>query len=451
MRKRIKNMFKRSDNLEYEFLPPAVEIEETPPSPVRRLLIWVIFVVTISTFIWSYLGEVDEVAMARGKVIPDGRVKVIQPIEAGVIKAIHVQEGQRVKKGQLLIELDPTIQQADAASSAKTLSIHKADEERLWGELEANGEGQKVNGEGQKVKNKEISELQNKLKEARESEYAAKEYSLKFVIEQRENALHAAEAGVLKLKKTTDITREQEASARNLYEQGYLTKMDLLNKQKELYSLEQEMEAQKSLTEQARSGIEEARKNLDALKKEREKSIFSDIVASEKSIASIEGEVVKANKRTDQEQLYSPVDGTVHGLASYTIGGVVTPAQPVVTIVPEGTPLIVEAMLLNSDIGFVKAGQEAEVKLDTFPFQKYGTVKGRVVWLSPDAVDDDKLGPVYKMKVEMEQQSLKVDGRDNLIAPGMTLSVEVKTGKRKIVEFFLSPIVKYTKESLTLR
>lgn len=440
-------MFNRRDNLEYEFLPPAIEIEETPPSPIRRLLIWIIFVITISTFVWSYLGKVDEVAVARGKVIPDGRVKVIQPIEAGVIKAIHVQEGQRVKKGQILIELDPTINQADAASSAKTLSIHKADKERLWGELNGGDIAASKVSQG----SAEILQLQKKLKEAREAEYAAKEYALKFVIDQRENTLHAAEAALVKLEKTTAITREQEASARSLYEQGYLSKTDLLNRQKELYSLEQEMEAQKSVIEQAKNGIEEARKNLDALKKEREKSIFSDIVASEKSIAVIEGEVVKANRRNELEKLYSPVDGTVHGLASYTIGGVVTPAQPVVTIVPEGAPLIVEAMLLNSDIGFVKTGQEAEIKLDTFPFQKYGIVKGRVVWLSPDAVDDEKLGPVYKMKVEMERQNIRVDGRDTLISPGMTLSVEVKTGKRRIIEFFLSPIVKYSKESLTLR
>lgn len=441
-------MFKLRDNLEYEFLQPAIEIEETPPSPIRRRLIWMIFVITVSVFVWSYLGEVDEVAIARGKVIPDGRVKVIQPLETGVIKAIHVQEGQRVKKGQLLIELDPTLRQADAASSAKTLSIHRADRERLREELNT---GYRQGKNNPSHREKSIIELQNKLKEAREAEYTAKEYALMFVIDQRVNTLRAAESQLVKLEKTTAITREQEASSASLYEQGYLAKMDLLNKQKELYSLEQEMEAHKSITEQAKNGILEAQKNLDALKKEREKSILSDIVASEKSIVTIEGEVIKANKRTDLERLYSPVDGTVNGIASYTIGGVVTPAQPVVTIVPNGMPLIVEAMLLNSDIGFVKTGQEAEVKFDTFPFQKYGIVKGSVTWLSPDAVEDDKLGPVYKMKVEMERQSIAVDGMDTLIAPGMSLSVEVKTGKRKIIEFFLSPIVKYTKESLTLR
>lgn len=447
MVKRLRDMFKRRDNFEYEFLPPAIEIEETPPSPIRRLLIWMILAMTILAFVWSYLGKVDEVAVARGKVIPDGRVKVIQPLETGVIKAIHVQEGQMVKKGQLLIELDPTILQADAASSARSLSIHRMDKVRLWGELNGGDIAASKVPQG----SAEILQLQKKLKEAREAEYAAKEYALGFVIDQRENTLHVAESQLIKLEKTTAIAREQEASARTLYEQGYLSKTDLLNRQKELYSLEQEMEAQKSVTEQAKNGIEEARKNLDALKKEREKSIFSDIVASEKFIAAIEGDVIKANKRSELERLYSPVDGIVHSLASYTIGGVVTSAQPLVAVVPKGTPLIVEAMLLNNDIGFVKAGQEAEIKFDTFPFQKYGTMKGRVVWLSPDAVDDDKLGPVYKMKVEMERLGIEVNGRETLIVPGMTLSVEVKTGKRRIIEFFLSPVVKYSKESLTLR
>jgi hypothetical protein len=195
---------------------------------------------------------------------------------------------------------------------------------------------------------------------------------------------------------------------------------------------------------------EEARKNLDAFKREREKGIIGDIVEREKTISAMEGEVIKAKKRYELEQLCSPVDGTVHGISSYTIGGVVTPAQPIVTIVPDGTPLIVEAMALNKDIGFLKVGQEAEVKFDTFPFQKYGTIKERVSSISPDAFEDEKLGSVYKIRAELEKLSLMVDGRNGPVSPGMTVAVEVKTGKRRIIEFFLSPIVKYAKESLTL-
>lgn len=452
MIKRLKDYFK-GDNLEYEFLPPALEIEETPASPLRRVLIWIIFGITLLTFLWAYFGKVDEVAVARGKVIPDGRVKVIQPMETGVIRAIHVEEGQRVKEGQMLIELDPTIKQADVASTAKTLSIHMTDKERLLQEL--NGEGRAISGQPSAVskiqKANGIGALQVKLKEARESEYRAKEEALRLVVAQKDNALHASAAILTKLEKTFAILKEQETAYRDLYKHEYISKMDLLNKQMEFHAAEQEHEAQKRIVRQAKDSLEEAKKNLDALKKEREKGILTDIVDRERSISAMEGEVIKAKKKYELEKLCSPVDGTVHGLASYTVGGVVTPAQPVVTIVPFGTPLIIEAMALNKDIGFLKVGQEAEIKLDTFPFQKYGTVKGTVTAISPDAFEDEKLGPVYKIKVAMEKFKIYADDRYIPVAPGMSVSVEVKTNKRRIIEFFLSPIVKYAKESLTLR
>ena len=450
MLKRLKNHFK-NDNLEYEFLPPSLEIEETPPSPIRRVLIWVIFILVIIAFTWSYFGKVDEVAVARGKVIPDGRVKVIQPMETGVIRAIHVQEGQMVKEGELLIELDPTIKQADVESSAKALSIHAADKERLIAELNGETTGGRQWAIGNKNKAKGINEFQKKLKDARESEYKSKEEALRLVIAQKDNALQASEAILNKLEKTSAILIEQEAAYRKLYEKDFIARADLLEKQKEFHTIVNEFEAQKKIVKQAIDSLEEAKKNLETLKKEREKALLTDIVEKEKNIIAIEGEAIKAKKRYELEKLCSPVSGTVHGIASYTIGGVVTPAQPIVTIVPDGTPLVVEAMALNKDIGFLKEGQKAEVKLDTFPFQKYGTIKGKVVSISPDAFEDEKMGPVYKIKVEMERLYIAVDGKKVPVSPGMAVSVEVKTNKRRIIEFFLSPIVKYADESLTLR
>lgn len=450
MLKRLKNHFK-NDNLEYEFLPPSLEIEETPPSPIRRVLIWIIFILVIAAFTWSYFGKVDEVAVARGKVIPDGRVKVIQPMETGVIKAIHVQEGQLVKEGQLLLELDPTIKQADVESSAKALSMHAADKERLIAELNGETTGGRQWAIGNKNKAKGINEFQKKLKDARESEYKSKEEALRLVIAQKDNALQASEAILKKLEKTSAILIEQEAAYRKLYEKDFIARADLLEKQKEFHTIVNEFEAQKKIVKQAMDSLEEAKKNLETLKKERDKTLLTDIVEKEKNIIAIEGETIKAKKRYELEKLCSPVSGTVHGLASYTIGGVVTPAQPIVTIVPEGTPLVIEAMALNKDIGFLKTAQEAEIKLDTFPFQKYGTIKGKVISISPDAFEDEKMGPVYKIKVAMEKLYINVDGKKVPVSPGMAVSVEVKTNKRRIIEFFLSPIVKYADESLTLR
>ncbi|MBF0329937.1 MAG: HlyD family type I secretion periplasmic adaptor subunit [Nitrospirae bacterium] len=442
MIKRLRDIFK-SDDLEYEFLPPALEIESTPSPPLKVALIWLILVITLSVFLWSYFGMVDEVAVARGKIIPDGRVKVVQPMETGIIRAIHVKEGQRVKEGEVLIDLDPTIKQADADSSEKALSIHKLDRDRLVAELHKGDMSDRNSGN--------IFEFQKKLKNAREAEYKAKEEALRLVISQKENALHAAESILAKLEKTTSISKEQETAYKSLFEKGFTAKMDYLDKQRDYYTTLHEFEAQKKTVKQYKDSLEESKKSLDALMREREKIILSDIVDREKNITSLSAEAVKAKKKYELEKLCSPVDGTVHGLASYTIGGVVTPAQPTVTIVPFDTPLVIEAVVSNQDIGFLKPGQDAEIKLDTFPFQKYGTINGRVVWLSPDAVEDEKLGTVYKMRVEPERLKINVDGRDVMLSPGMTVSVEVKTNKRRIIEFFLSPLIKHAKESLTLR
>ena len=161
--------------------------------------------------------------------------------------------------------------------------------------------------------------------------------------------------------------------------------------------------------------------------------------------------MIKARQRYKLERLVSPVSGTVQGLKVHTIGGVVTTAQTLASIVPKGTSLVVEATVENKDIGFVKAGQQAKIKLDTFSFQKYGVVKGVVKQVSPDAFEDKKKGLVYKIKVSMEKTHMLVHGKLVPLEPGMTCSVEIKTGKRRIIEFFLSPFKKYEKESLTER
>jgi hemolysin D len=442
------------DDLEYEFLPPALEIEETPPSPVKRVLIWVILAIVACTSAWSYFGRVEIVAEARGKVIPDGRVKVVQPMEEGIIKAILVEEGQRVKEGQVLIDLDPTIKQADVESNVSSLRMQYLDRERLMDELEGRnpGEGPLRRERKNHVEaSAEFKAVQGRLRSARESEYRAREESQRLVIAQRESSFTAAEAILVKLERTLSIVSEQESSLKELYRGGFASRMEWRDKEKELCAAQQDLEAQKKQVQNARDSLEEARKGLESLKHERDKSILADLVERERTIFSAEGEVTKARKRFEYEKLVSPVSGTVHGLATYTIGGIVKPAQDVVSIVPDGTPLIVEVMVQNKDIGFVKVGQETEVKLDTFPFQKYGTIRGKVIHLSPDAVEDEKLGPVYRMRSSMEKKTMPVEGREVPVTPGMSASVEVKTGNRRIIEFFLSPIIKYARESLTLR
>ncbi len=438
------------DNLEYEFLPPALEIEETPPSPAKRILIWIILALLIGAFLWSYFGRVDEVAMARGKIIPGGRIKMIQPLATGVIRAIYISEGQLVKKGQILIEMDPTIDEADVESTSEDLAIQLAGKQRLIEELTGKRSAPPKIHDEQAVP-PQVLALERQLIDTKKAEYEAKEEAQQAVIEQRKDALQSAEATLEQYLKTRGILR-QEASAYNAaYKADYISKMEHLEKQKELFTAEQEYLAQIKEVSKARESLLEAKQTLVALKRDREKDILGDIVNSENKIITYQDDMTKARQRFKLERLVSPVSGTVQGLQVHTIGGVVTPAQTLASIVPKGTPLVVEATVENKDIGFVKSGQQAKIKLDTFPFQRYGVIKGVVKQVSPDAFEDKKKGPVYKIKVSMEKTNILVDGKLVPLEPGMSCSVEIKTGKRRIIGFFLSPIMKYAKESLTLR
>lgn len=435
----------KKDRLDYEFLPEAAEIEETPPSPFGRIILWTIVLVMVAAFLWSYFGKVDEEVVARGKVIPDGMVKVIQPRETGVIRAIHVEEGQKVRKGDLLIELDPTITQAELESSERSLKINRYDMARLKAELK----GEEIDGAGKNPD--KLFLLQKNLKQAREDEHRAKVASLELVISQKRTALLSSEESSTKLEKTLELVAKQEEALRQLAEKGYASIMEHLQRQKELVRTEKELNEQRKSAEQIRDSLKETEKNLEALKKERERSILGEILEKERTITVLEGEFTKASKRSQLEKLCSPVNGTVHGLAMHTIGGVVTSAQPIVTIVPEGTPLIVEAMALNKDVGFIHPGQKAELKLDTFPFQKYGTIEAELFFVSPDAQEDQKIGLVYKIKLRPNRFKIRVKEKDIPLSPGMAVTAEIKTGERRVIEFFISPFIKHVDESLTLR
>jgi hemolysin D len=164
-----------------------------------------------------------------------------------------------------------------------------------------------------------------------------------------------------------------------------------------------------------------------------------------------EQELIKARTRLRARTLVAPVAGVVQQLAVHSIGAIVTPAQQLMVIVPGNDRLEVEAMLENKDIGFVEVGQQAEIKVDTFPFTKYGTIEGEVLDLSNDAVADEAKGLVYKMRVSMKQDSLRVNGRQVTLSPGMTVTVESRTGTRRLIEFFLSPLLRYADESVRER
>jgi hemolysin D len=435
-----------SDKGIQEFLPAALEIQETPPSPAGRLILWAIMIFFILSILWATIGQVDIVAVAQGKIIPSSRVKVIQPLETGVITAIHVHEDQQVKQGDVLIELDPTSSRADQDRIQAERHQAQQEKQRLAGLLDALDKGQPIF--------KPDNQLQALTRQRILSEWGDYQSQLKSVIkeiEQRRSEQDAVRERINQLNGTIPLVSERANSMKQVADKGMVARTQWLELEEERIEQVKERDIQrKQLTslESAIESLQEKKKSLMANTRATWLQAMSEV---EIRLSVYDKEYTKASQRSDLLQLKAPVDGVVKQLAVHTIGGVVTPAQELMQIVPENETLQVEAWIQNKDIGFVSESQEAEIKVDAFPFTKYGLIHGQILNLSDDAIASKEAGLVYSAQVAMDAATIEVNGKPVNLSPGMSVTVEVKTGKRRVIEFLLSPLLRYKSESIRER
>ena len=440
---------------EVEFLPAALEILEKPPSPAGRAILWSVVAFFLIAVIWALIGEVDIVATAQGKIVPSGRVKIIQPLEIGVVRSIQVQEGQRVQAGDTLIELDPTSTEADLGKlEAELVSAH-LDEIRLQ-RLELLSNGMETSSEPvlqapvalAQAAGGNAVQLQQQMLRSAWAEHRARTAALENTIESRRADLAATRNEVKKLEGTLPLITRRSQALKKMVDKKLGSEQVWLELEEERIQQQQELAALKDRIQQVQASIREAEEQRRALESQFRGKLLSELAETERRIAQLEQERVKAAQRKERQRLVAPVSGVVQQLAVHTIGGVVTPAQELMKIVPESQALEVEAWILNKDIGFVEEGQAAEVKIETFPFTRYGTIDGEVINVSSDAVTDEEKGLVYAGRVLMKQSVIQVDQKTVNLTPGMAVTVEVKTGKRRLIEFILSPLLRYKQESL---
>lgn len=368
---------------ELEFLPAVLELQESPPSPAGRSIIFLIIGLFTAALLWSVFGHIDIVAVAQGKIIPSDYSKVIQPLESGIIKKIHVREGKHVKSGDVLIELDATTTGADR----------------------------------ERFSNEYLSAL---------TEVAR----LQALIADQDSFMPPKGANPTFVSIQRNRLRDQLSEYRSLQNQAqaYKTLFD-----KQLVSRMQYLEADRARAQKAQEHAAE----------------YSEAKTRAHSLSQ---ELAKAETRTGQQTLTAPIDGVVQQLAVHTVGGVVTPAQQLMVIAPREGDLEVEAWIENKDIGFVNAEQNAEVKIEAFPFTRYGVIDGRVLTLSKDAVPIEKVGLVYTARVHLDKSTIRVENNKEVyLSPGMNVTVEIKTGQRRLIEYFLSPLLQAGKESIRER
>lgn len=460
-----------------EFLPAALELIETPTSPIVLASLWFVCIAFSSVLAWSYFGRLDIYAVANGKIQPSGRSKVVQPFEAGKVVAVHVENGSRVEAGDVLVELDPTETTADRDVQARELEASSAEVVRRRTAVSiarsAALETRQIDfdaGAGQLVRRREegmlaadIGQLASALNslEAQLSELAARRDRVTMTIDSRSKLIKV-------LKERVDTRQTLDASG-----QGYRSKViDAL----------QEFEREQTTLVGDQGQLIEFDANKRSIEAKIEETLAQfvreqtdKLSEAERKTDRLRQELIKANTKNERTRLTSPISGVVQQLAVTTLGQVVSGGQSLMTVVPQDAPVEIEAMVLNPDIGFVEVGQPVTIKVDAFPFTRYGTLEGTVVNISRDGVDQ-RTSPTlsdaasltkpgsgapsspargdtlaFPAKVSISRQSIHVDGKEVRLLPGMAVTVEVKTGRRRVIDYVLSPLREIQSASLTER
>lgn len=438
---------------ELEFLPAALELMETPPSHTARWLLWGTVAFIVIALAWSIFGQLDIIAVAQGKIVPSGQVKVVQPLENAVVRRLLVRDGMQVKKGQLLIELDATELGADqekVQSSLVDATLAAARARSLLAAVQANASVARPVAARAELPADKLLEANRLLA----SEYQAFRSEL---MTRDAEALHllaqkaTTQETLNKLQALAPLYEQRAADLKRLLEKNYVPRHEYLEAENRRTETVKEMDVQRRRLGEIDALIAQQREQREATIAGFVRQIREALVQAEQQLVQLQQEGVKLRSRSDLLELRAPVDGTVQQLAVHTEGGVVTEAQPLLVIVPANERLEIDAMVENKDIGFINKGQAAEVKVEAFPFTRYGILHGKVVNVSLDAIADEKRGLLYQTRVLLDQTSIGVEGKQVPLVPGMAVTVEIKTGRRRVIDYFLSPVLQHGSESVRER
>ncbi|MFM0286937.1 HlyD family type I secretion periplasmic adaptor subunit [Paraburkholderia megapolitana] len=432
---------------ERAFLPANLELVETPTHPLPLWTMRVIVALAALIVLIACFGQLDIVATAGGKLIPDEQVKLIQPAITGVVRRILVNDGQRVSAGQLLMELDTTQAAADTDKARRERIDATLAAERSRALLDA-----QQHTHSPSLTTVDGASVQQQLEAQHFAEGLYNEYRDKFESAQaellkREAELDTTRQQIAKLSATAPLARQQADDYRSLASDRYVARNDYLDKEQAALGQEHELDAQRSHARELLAGIAQQRAEIAAASSEFRRQQLDTLDKATQQLGQSRNDETKADARQKLLSLTAPVAGTVQELNLHTLGGVATAAQPVMKIVPDDT-LEVEANIENRDVGFVKAGQQAIVKIEAFPYTRYGYLTGQVVSVSNDAVQDRKRGPTFVTRISLPTNRIRANGTWINLTPGMTVSAEIRTGKRSVLHYFLDPVIQTGQESL---
>jgi hemolysin D len=456
---------------EREFLPAALEIIETPVSPVGRIMMAAVGLLLVIAIVWASVSSIDIVATASGRVIPSGQIKLIQPLQIGVVKAIAVSDGDHVRAGDILVELDPTTNAADRDRFAHDLAQSELDVARLRAFLAGSAAAFQPPADVDPVTaDMERGQLIQQL-----AQQQAKLAGLDRQVAEKGAERDQARAIIEKIDASLPLLRQKLGIYNKLREQQFSSEVTRLDAERQVLEAGHDRDGAVHQVAGAVAAIQALEEQRSETAAEFRRQALDDMRKAQQSASEQRDELVKATKLTGLQVLRAPVDGTVEQLAIHTNGGVVQPAQTLMVIVPNGSTLEIEAILANRDAGFVHAGQSAEVKVEAFSYTRYGLLHGVVRSVSRDALRSERDAPdpdrdtnpqkagaqngangtsgdsAYVARVTLDEDTIRTEQGVRPIEPGMTVTAEIKTGDRRIISYLLSPFVRYGHEALRER
>jgi adhesin transport system membrane fusion protein len=444
----IKKSTKRLSQKDYEFMHSlSGAILQVTPSKLRVVLyFWLVAIV--SSIVWANFAMIDEIVRGQGEIIPSSENQIIQNLEGGIVESILVKEGQLVEKGQVLVKIDN--QKSTSSFNSNTIKADALEAKILRLKAEANAKEFRVSKKLIQriptfVQNEKSLYLTNKQK------ISSKTNALNEQLLQKKNELLEARAKLIHLKTSLKMIQEEVKMTKPMVLRGVSSKVDFLKLQREENKIAQEYDLVKKSIPRLKAAINEVKNNI----KEVEYLFRSEAkVKLNETLAELKTLQVNSTALKDQVTrtvVRSPMKGIVQELFIHTIGGVIRPGADIIEIVPSDQTLLVEVKIKPSDIAFIYIGQKSKVKFSAYDFSIYGGLSGEVVYVSPDTIKDEKDKVFYTIRIKTDKNFLERNGKHLRIIPGMTVDVDIMTGKKSVLDYILKPILKTKQYTFTER
>ena len=437
-------------SLANDFQPDLLAIQESPPSRLPRTVGYITMGLFGVLLAWAAFGKLDIIAAAEGRLVPRNYSRVLQPAEAGIVREVLVRDGEEVKAGQVLMRMDATTASADmgtlqADAALKVLSLRRID-------AELSGQALLIGPRDPPAVATQVLAQYRARRQAYLDALAQEQATL----ERSQHDLAGAHQQLTKLQATVPMYQQSANSYEKLVKEGFVSELGANDKVREKIEKEQELKSQESNIGSLTSAVEQSRKKLSQIKSNYESQLLNERVDLQNQHQRTTGELQKQVYKSGLLELRATEDGTVKDLVTYSPGAVVQPGAALLNLIPKNELLVAEVAIHNEDVGFVAPGQQVRVKLQAFPFQKYGMLEGTVHVVSADSAANDPQKATamgqspqsYKVLVHLASQSLRTPNGDAMkLAPGMVVQAEIHQGKRSVLEYLLSPVQKVAQEA----